>query len=167
MISSGDIYVIDISYLDDATQAFVFGSVLRAVNSLCLDDDGDKQEHSPNRIVMFMDELNKFAPREAKPNKSPILQNILEVTERGRSLGMVLFGAEQFKSAIHERVTGNTANNVYGRTNDIEANKHRFLSATYKRIMTRLAQGQLIIESPKFRQVMQIKFPFPPYNQPK
>ena len=61
MISSGDIYVIDISYLDDATQAFVFGSVLRAVNSLCLDDDGDKQEHSPNRIVMFMDELNKFA----------------------------------------------------------------------------------------------------------
>jgi uncharacterized protein len=168
LISSGDIYVIDISYLDDATQAFVFGAVLRTVNEICLEGSESKEsDNSPNRIVMFMDELNKFAPKEAKPQKSPILQNILDVTERGRSLGMVLFGAEQFKSAIHERVTGNTANNVYGRTNDIEASKHKYLPKVYKRIMTRLPQGQLLIESPKFRQVMQIKFPFPPYHQPK
>jgi uncharacterized protein len=166
-ISDGDIYVIDISLLDDATQAFVFGSVLRAVNDLIREGEFNDSEESPNRIVMFMDELNKFAPREAKPSKSPILQNILEVTERGRSLGMVLFGAEQFKSAIHERVTGNTANNVYGRTNEAEASKSRYIPKVYKHIMTRLPQGQLLIESPKFRQIMQIKFPFPLYHQPK
>ena len=166
-ISDGDVYVVDISLLDDGTQAFVFGSVLRAVNELIRGGDFKNAENSPNRIVMFMDELNKFAPREAKPAKSPILQNILEVTERGRSLGMVLFGAEQFKSAIHERVTGNTANMVYGRTNEAETSKIKYIPSVYKRIMTRLPQGQLLIDSPKFRQIMQIKFPFPPYHQPK
>lgn len=166
-ISDGDVYVVDISLLDDGTQAFVFGSVLRAVNELIRGGDFKETENSPSRIVMFMDELNKFAPREARPAKSPILQNILEVTERGRSLGMVLFGAEQFKSAIHERVTGNTANNVYGRTNEAEASKSKYIPKVYKHIMTRLPQGQLLIESPKFRQIMQIKFPFPSYHQPK
>jgi len=118
--------------------------------------------------VIFMDELNKYASKET-PKNSPILREILDVTERGRSLGIVLFGAEQFRSNIHDRVVGNCANSVYGRSNAVElaSTGYRFINKTIKGLLTRLHKGELILHSPKFRQMMKIKFPFPSYHQPK
>lgn len=67
------------------------------------------------------------------------------MAERGRSLGVVLFAAEQFWSAIHDRVTGNCSTHVYGRTNSIEVTKSEYKSipSVYKTMMTRLKQGDL------------------------
>lgn len=49
----------------------------------------------PSRIIIFTDELNKYASKDT-PKPLPILREILDVTERGRSLGVILFGTEQF-----------------------------------------------------------------------
>ena len=68
--------------------------------------NGDENVVPPSRIIIFIDELNKYASKDS-PKNSPILHQILDVAERGRSLGVVLFAAEQFRSAIHDRVTGN------------------------------------------------------------
>ena len=76
----------------------MYGVVLRAVNKLRSNED-DYSKNAPNRVVIIMDELNKYASKDT-PKKSPILREILDVTERGRSLGIVLFGAEQFRSNI-------------------------------------------------------------------
>ena len=115
-----------------------------------------------------MDELNKYASKDT-PKNSPILREILDVTERGRSLGIVLFGAEQFKSSIHDRVTGNCANNVFGRSNSVELSTrgYSYINRTIKSLLTRLSKGELVLQSPKFRQMMKINFPFPSYHQPK
>jgi len=74
------------------------------------------------------------------PKNSPILKQILDITERGRSLGIVLFSAEQFKRAIYDRVKGNCSTHAYGRTNAIEISKkgYRFIPGVYKNMMTRL-----------------------------
>jgi hypothetical protein len=64
---------------------------------------------------IFVDELNKSAPEGTRG--SPILEQVLEVSERGRSLGIVLFGAQQFLSAVHDRVNGNCSMTLLGRTN--------------------------------------------------
>lgn len=122
----------------------------------------------PKKIVIFIDELNKYASGDT-PKSSPILRQILDIAERGRSLGIILFSAEQFKSAIHERVTGNCSTHAYGRTNAIEIAKsdYRFIPPVYKNMMTRLKQGEYIIQNPLFRSLLNIKFPEPIYKQYK
>lgn len=166
-IQANDMYVIDMAKLDSNMQAFVFGNTVREVMDYQLGEkstDGDRKP--PSRIIIFIDELNKYASAEA-PKNSPILRQILEIAERGRSLGVVLFGAEQFMSAIHPRVTGNCASFAYGRTNAIEVSKknYKYVPKVYQNMMTRLTQGEYMIQSFCFNSLIRIKFPLPIYKQ--
>lgn len=172
-LKANDVFVVDIAKQDENMQAFVFGSVMQAVTKLKLgefDEDmtPEQRENIPDRIIIFVDELNKYASSDA-PKSSPILRLLLDIAERGRSLGIVLFSAEQFKSAIHKRVTGNCSTHAYGRTNSIEVSDktYSFVPATYKSMMTRLKQGQYIIQNPVFNSLLKIKFPMPLYRQDK
>ena len=106
-IKKNDIHVIDIAKLDEESQGFVFGDVMRAIYDLKLGQITDREESEiPSKIVIFIDELNKYGSKDV-PKNSPILRQLLDITERGRSLGIILFAAEQFKSDIHDRVKGN------------------------------------------------------------
>lgn len=166
-IRKNDVFVVDIAKLDEGLQSFVFGDVMRAVYDLQLGQFEDVDEKDiPSKIIIFIDELNKYASSEI-PKNSPILRQLIDIAERGRSLGIVLFSAEQFKSAIHDRVKGNCATHAYGRTNAIEISKndYRFVPPVYKNMMTRLKQGEYIIQNPIFRSLLNIKFPKPLYKQ--
>jgi hypothetical protein len=168
-ITKNDVFVIDIAKLDEGMQGFVFGDVMRAVYDLKLGQlEGIEESKIPNKIILFVDELNKYASSDI-PKSSPILRQIIDITERGRSLGIVLFSAEQFKSAIHDRVKGNCSSHAYGRTNAIEISKndYRYVPNVYKNMMTRLKQGEYIIQNPVFRSLLNIKFPKPLYKQYK
>lgn len=89
--------VVDIHTLTERARAFVVGGVLRTI---------------------VLDELNKYAPRE---RGGPIKDMLLDVAERGRSLGIVLMGAEQTASQVEERVVGNAALRVVGRLEAAES----------------------------------------------
>lgn len=163
-IKKNEVHVIDIAKLSDDMQAFVFGDAIKAIYNLKLSPDDEA--NPPSKIVIFIDELNKYASSDV-PKSSPILRQVLDIAERGRSLGIVLFGAEQFKSAIHQRVTGNCSTFAYGRTNAIELTKsdYRFIPSIYKSMMARLKQGEYIIQNPVFRSLLNIMFPKPIYKQ--
>lgn len=167
-IKKNEVFVVDIAKHDENMQSFVFGDIMRAVYSLKLgefDEELDDIE-PPKRIIIFVDELNKYASADI-PKNSPILRQLLDIAERGRSLGIILFSAEQFKSAIHDRITGNCSTHAYGRTNAIEVSKsdYKFVPNVYKNMMTRLEQGEYIIQNPIFRSLLNIKFPKPVYKQ--
>lgn len=167
-IRPNNVFVIDIAKLPEDKQAFVFGDTVRTIYNLKLGEyDGKPGVKPPSKIVIFVDELNKYASKDT-PKSSPILREILDVTERGRSLGVILFGAEQFRSNIHQRVTGNCATHAYGRTNSIETatKDYSSLPSTYKNMLTRLDQGDYIIQNPVFRSLLKIHFPKPIYKQP-
>ena len=166
-IKPNDVFVIDVAKLPEDKQAFVFGDTVRTIYNLKLGEyDEEIDSVPPTRIVVFIDELNKYASKDT-PKSSPILKEILDVTERGRSLGVVLFGAEQFRSNIHPRVTGNCSTHAYGRTNSIETatGNYSSLPSTYKNMLTRLEQGDYIIQNPVFRSLLKIRFPKPIYKQ--
>jgi len=168
-IQANDIHVIDIAKLDETLQSFVFGDIIRAVYNLKLGQvSGVDEDKIPNRIVIFIDELNKYAGADL-PKGSPILQQIIDITERGRSLGIVLFSAEQFKSAVHDRVKGNCSSHAYGRTNAIEISKkdYTYIPKVYKNMMVRLTQGEYIVQNPVFNSPLHIRFPRPVYFQEK
>lgn len=168
-IKKNEVHVIDIAKLNEDMQGFVFGDTIRTIYDLQLgqysEDDGVEP---PKKIVIFIDELNKYASQDT-PKSSPILHQVLDIAERGRSLGIVLFAAEQFRSAIHSRVTGNCSTHAYGRTNAIEISKpdYKFVPPVYKNMLTRLKQGEYVVQNPVFRSLLSIKFPKPIYKQYK
>jgi hypothetical protein len=166
-IQKNDVCVVDIAKLDEETQGFVFGDVMRAIYDLKLGQIENRSESDiPSKIIIFIDELNKYASKEV-PKSSPILKQLLDITERGRSLGIILFSAEQFKNDIHDRIKGNCATHAYGRTNAIEVSKpdYQYIPIVYKSMLTRLKQGEYIIQNPVFRSLLNMKFPRPIYKQ--
>lgn len=168
-IKKNEVHVIDIAKLNEDMQGFVFGDAIRTIYDLQLGQySEDEDVNPPKKIVIFIDELNKYASQDT-PKSSPILHQVLDIAERGRSLGIILFAAEQFRSAIHSRVTGNCSTHAYGRTNAIEIAKsdYKFVPAVYKNMMTRLKQGEYIVQNPIFRSLLNIKFPEPIYKQYK
>lgn len=164
-IKGGHTYVVDIYNLKDEEKTLVFGDILRTIYTLYAESDVS-EEDLPKKVIIFVDEMNKYAPEGTKG--SPILDQVLEVAERGRSLGIVLFGAQQFLSAVHDRVTGNCSTTLFGRTNAAEMaeRNYRFLNPDIKAAATRLEKGQLILSHAVFREPVKIKFPMVAYKQP-
>lgn len=166
-IEGGNTYVVDIARLNDEEQKLVFGDVLRTVYELKAEDPENRTSKKPipEKVIFFVDELNKYAPSGTRG--SPILEQVLDIAERGRSLGVVLFSAQQFMSAVHSRVTGNCATKILGRVgaSEISTPDYRFLDDDLKMNLTRLGKGELIVTHAVYRQPVKIIFPRPAYRQ--
>lgn len=166
-IEGGHVYAVDIARLNDEEQKLVFGDVLRTVYELKAEDPENRvsKKPVPEKVIFFVDELNKYAP--AGVRGSPILGQVLDIAERGRSLGVILFSAQQFMSAVHSRVTGNCATKILGRTgaSEIGSPDYRFLDDDLKMNLTRLGKGELIVTHAVYRQPVKIVFPRPAYKQ--
>lgn len=165
-IQGGHIYVVDIAKLTDDEQTLVFGDILRTVYSLYAEAEEGEREDLPEKVIIFVDELNKYAPKGERG--SPILDQVIDIAERGRSLGVILFSAQQFMSAVHPRVVGNCATTVIGRSGSAELADqcYRFLDPDVRMNITRLKQGELVLSHAIYRQPVKITFPKPAYRQP-
>jgi len=162
-IRGGEVVVVDIAKLTDDEQTLVFGDILRTLYALYAEvEEGD--EDLPEKVIIFVDELNKYAP--AREKASPILEQVLDIAERGRSLGIVLFSAEQFMSAVHSRVVGNCSTRVFGRSGSAElaAEHYRSLDPAIKGNITRMGKGELVLEHAIYRQPVKVVFPLPAYR---
>ncbi len=162
-IEGGHTYVVDIAKLQEHEQAFVFGDIIRTVYEMFA--ESDETLTLPKKVLIFVDELNKYAPAGVKD--SPLIEQILDISERGRSLGVILLSAQQFMSAVHPRVTGNAATKVLGRSTSSEIMQpdYRFLDQDLKLSVTRLSKGELLLQHAVFRQPVKIVFPKPAYKQ--
>ena len=161
----GEVLVVDIEPLPDYLQCLVVGDIIGTIRNIKLGED-DVDPATIGRVIVFADELNKYAPKLDRGERS--LTNILlEVTERGRSLGVILFGAEQFRSAVHDRILGNCSTNAYGRTSPVEMAKcpdYRYFPDSHKASITRLEQGSLLLQHAVFKtHLIKVRFPFPCY----
>jgi len=162
-IQGGHTYVVDITKLNEYEQTFVFGDIVRTIYELFA--ESDETLNLPEKVIIFVDELNKYAPSGTK--ESSLIEQILDISERGRSLGVILFSAQQFMSAVHSRVTGNSATKVLGRTSSAEVMQpdYRFLEQDLKLSLTRLSKGELLVQHAIFRQPVKVIFPKPAYRQ--
>jgi hypothetical protein len=163
-LQGGHTYVVDVTRLQPDEQTLVFGDVLRTVYGLYSGESLTEDRDLPEKVIVFVDELNKYAPAHTRGADTPILDQVLDIAERGRSFGIILFSAQQFLSAVHPRVTGNSATKILGRTDSAEVNEgaYRFLDRDIRMHLTRLNQGELILSHPIYRQPVKIAFPRPP-----
>ena len=164
-IRGGHVYVVDIARLYEHEQMLVFGDLLRTIYKLKAELPEDRETSPPEKIIFFVDELNKYAPKGERT--APLTQNVLEIAERGRSLGVILVSAQQFMSAVHPRVTGNCATKIIGRSGSAEvmSTDYGFLDKEIKSNVTRLSKGELLLSHAVYRQPVKIRFPRPAYQQ--
>jgi DNA helicase HerA-like ATPase len=147
--------VVDIHNLHDRAKRFVTGVVIKR-----LFEHKERMGRREPLAFLVLDELNRYAPREGW---SPIKEVLLDVAERGRSLGMVLIGAEQTASEVERRIIANSAFRVVGRLDTAEAQRseYGFLPAVTRARASILKPGSMILQQPHIPVPLQIRFPFP------
>ncbi len=165
-IKGGQTYVVDIAKLTEEERALVFGHIIQEVYGMYAEATIDEQRDLPKNVIIFVDELNKYAPDTHRGGETSILEFVLDIAARGRSLGVVLVSAEQFMSEVHPQVVGNCATKVIGRSDSAELSNssYRFIGQDVKGHLTRLEKGQLLLTHPLYRQPVRISFPRPAYE---
>jgi hypothetical protein len=165
-IQGGQTTVVDIAKLTDEERALVFGHIIQEVYGMYAEATIDERADLPKKVIIFVDELNKYAPARRGESESSIVEYVLDIAARGRSLGVVLISAEQFMSEVHGQVVGNCATKVIGRSDSSELADaaYRFISQDLKAHLTRLDKGELLLSHPIYRQPVKIEFPRPAYQ---
>jgi hypothetical protein len=165
-IKGGQTTVVDIAKLTDEERSLVFGHIIQEVYGMYAEATIDERADLPKKVIIFVDELNKYAPGRRGESEASILEYVLDIAARGRSLGVVLISAEQFMSEVHGQVVGNCATKVIGRSDSSELADaaYRFISQDVKAHLTRLDKGELLLSHPIYRQPVKIEFPRPAYQ---
>jgi DNA helicase HerA-like ATPase len=151
------ITVVDLHQLQERAQRFVVGVVLAA--------ETRRKEAAGTGSLLFtmIDELNKYAPREGN---SPIKDTLLDIAERGRSLGIILIGAQQTASEVERRIISNSSIKVVGRLDPAEAGRpeYGFLPPSQRQRATLAKPGTMFISQPEIPVPLAIDFPFPAWS---
>ena len=152
---ANQVTVVDIHTLHDRAKRFVTGVVIKR-----LFEQKERMGRREPLAFLVLDELNRYAPREGW---SPIKEVLLDVAERGRSLGMILIGCEQTASEVERRVIANSAYRAVGRLDTAEAQRseYGFLPAVTRQRAGILKPGSMILQQPHIPVPVQVRFPFP------
>jgi len=151
-----NLVVVDIHSLHEDGQRFVVGALLSSVF-----EAKERGRRFPLHFVV-LDELNKYAPRQGT---SPLKEVLVDIAARGRSLGVILIGAQQSASDVEPAVVRNAAIRVVGRLDAGEstADVYRFLTPQVRERATRLLPGAMILDQPLIPAPIPFRFPFPNY----
>ncbi|HEX7337881.1 MAG TPA: hypothetical protein VF252_11810, partial [Gemmatimonadales bacterium] len=150
------IHVVDVAGLDPLAQDLVFARVVSKLR-----EHLERRDLGVDHVVVFVDELNKYAPAEGPDTY--VRKMLLDLSERGRYLGLVLFSAQQFRSQVQRRVVGNAGSAIYGRMDmdELATPGYATLSPATKIKLATLPKGELMVRHPHFTQPIFVKFPRP------
>ena len=150
------VYVVDVASLEDDAQNLIFARVVSKLR-----EHLERRDLGVSHVVVFVDELNKYAPGDGPDTY--VRKMLLDISERGRYLGLVLFSAQQFRSQVHRRVVGNAGTGLYGRMDmdELATPGYAVLSAATKTKLATLEKGHLMVRHPHFAQPVFVRFPRP------
>ena len=154
------VYVVDVANLEEDAQDLIFARIVSKLR-----EHLERRDLGVKHLVVFVDELNKYAPGDG--TDTYVRKMLLDIAERGRYLGLVLFSAQQFRSQVHRRVVGNSGTALFGRMDPDELSTpgYAVLSPATKTKLATLEKGQLMIRHPHFTQPIFVRFPRPSVMQ--
>ena len=154
---AANVTVIAIQSLHEQAQRFVVGALLRET----FKEKEDTGQRLPLSVIV-LDELNKYAPRDGT---GPLKDMLIDIAQRGRSLGVLLVGAQQTASRVAPEVLENAAIRVTGRLDSAEAERAEYgwmLPSTRARARL-LKPGTMVVSQPAIPVPLVVTFPFPPW----
>ena len=154
------VYVVDVANLEEDAQDLIFARIVSKLR-----EHLERRDLGVKHLVVFVDELNKYAPGDGPDTY--VRKMLLDIAERGRYLGLVLFSAQQFRSQVHRRVVGNSGTALFGRmdADELSTPGYAVLSPATKTKLATLEKGQLMIRHPHFTQPIFVRFPRPAVMQ--
>lgn len=150
------LYVVDVAGLDPLAQDLVFARIVSLLR-----EHLERRDLGVEHVVVFVDELNKYAPADGP--ETYVRKMLLDISERGRYLGLVLFSAQQFRSQVHRRVVGNAGTVILGRMDgdELALPGYATMSAATRARLAALPKGELLIRHPHFTHPVFVRFPRP------
>lgn len=150
------VYVVDVAGVDPLGQDLVFTRIVSKLR-----EHLERRDLGVEHVVVFVDELNKYAPGDGP--ETYVRRMLLDLAERGRYLGLVLFGAQQFRSQVHRRVVGNAGTALYGRMDgdELATPGYQVFSPATKIKLATMPKGELMVRHPHFAQPIFVRFPRP------
>lgn len=159
----GQIVTVDIAGLQNDVQAAVIArTVERLMRSA--EEGGLGVDH----LVVFVDELNEFAPSQGA-ERSTVRKILQRLSTQGRYAGISLWGAGQKLSKVDELVRDNAATRALGITVEGELASGvygRLPNGLSERIAT-LPKGQMALWHYSFRSALVVRFPRPAWRTGK
>src|SRR3954462_4191589 len=154
------VYVVDVANLEEDAQDLIFARIVSKLR-----EHLERRDLGVKHLVVFVDELNKYAPNDGQDTY--VRKMLLDIAERGRYLGLVLFSAQQFRSQVHRRVVGNSGTALFGRmdADELATPGYAVLSPATRTKLATLEKGQLMIRHPHFTQPIFVRFPRPSVMQ--
>ncbi|MGQ9879600.1 MAG: ATP-binding protein [Armatimonadota bacterium] len=150
------VYVIDVSQLEQEEQDLIITRVIAELRKRM-----ESHKLGVDHLIVVVDELNKYAPSFGR--ETYMLRTLLDITERGRYLGLVLFGAQQFRSQVERRVAGNCATSLYGRIEmeELAQPGYSVFGQAVKEKLSACDPGEVLVRHPHFTQPIFVRFPRP------
>ncbi len=150
------VYAVDVAGLDPLAQDLVFARIVSMLR-----EHLERRDLGVDHVIVFVDELNKYAPSDGPDTY--VRRMLIDLSERGRYLGLVLFSAQQFRSQVFRRVTGNAGTAVFGRMDmeELATAGYATLSAATRIKLATLPKGELMLRHPHFTQPIFVRFPRP------
>mgnify|MGYP000630878743 CR=1 FL=1 len=151
-----ELRVVDIADCNSAVQEILVTRVVDRVWKMA-----EEQKLGVETVIIFVDELNKYAPAGGQGG---LRDTLVDIAARGRHLNVVLFGAEQFRSKVDSEILGNCGTSFYGRVGDEELTNaaYRSLSETTKHELLGLRKGTILARHAHFRAPLFGTFPLKP-----
>ncbi|MCA9878164.1 MAG: ATP-binding protein [Thermomicrobiales bacterium] len=151
-----ELRVVDIADCNTDVQELLVTKVIEQVWRMA-----EQQKLGVETVVIFVDELNKYAPAGGQGG---LRDTLVDIAARGRHLNVVLFGAEQFRSKVDGEILGNCGTSFYGRVGDEELVNaaYRSLSDTTRQELLGLKKGRLLARHAHFRAPLFGAFPLKP-----
>ena len=150
------LYALDVAGVDPLAQELIFARVVSRLR-----EHLERRDLGVDHVVVFVDELNKYAPADGPDTY--VRRMLLDLSERGRYLGLVLFSAQQFRSQVLRRVVGNAGTALYGRMDpdELATAGYATLSPATRSKLASLPKGELMLRHPHFAQPVFVRFPRP------
>ena len=154
------VYVVDVATLEEDAQDLIFARIVSKLR-----EHLERRDLGVKHLIVFVDELNKYASSDGPDTY--VRKMLLDIAERGRYLGLVLFSAQQFRSQVHRRVVGNSGTSLFGRmdADELATPGYSVLSPATRTKLATLEKGQLMVRHPHFTQPIFVRFPRPAVMQ--
>jgi hypothetical protein len=151
-----ELRVIDISACNTVAQELIVSSTINRIWKRA-----EANELGVDKLIVFVDELNKYAPAGGDGG---LRDTLVDIAARGRHLNVVLLGAQQFRSKVDSEILGNCGTSLYGRVGDEEIINaaYRSISETQKQELLGLPKGRMLVRHAHFRAPLFGTFPHPP-----
>jgi hypothetical protein len=160
-LEPGHFWVVDITRLGDRARRFLFFRLLGELQDLLEKrKTGHLSGKFPGRVVVFVDELNVFAPGGG--GRHPTRERLVHLAARGRSIGLTLLGMQQLASRVDDEVLANTSTLAVGRVHPAELSgpAYAWLRAWRDQVMA-LPTGSMLVSHPLWRAPVVVRFPRP------